>query len=427
MKVFKFGGASVKDAEGIRNVAAIIQMFPADHLLVVISATGKTTNALEDVVKAYTKNTGEQNEMVQALEDAHVAIANELFQKNTSHPVYAAIKSVFDSIRKRFEITASANYDLVYDQIVSMGEIVSTHLVSHYLNEKGISNQWFDARKLIRTDSTYREGKVDWKISEQLTAKTLIPFFITAKERRIGITQGFIAGTSIDLTTTLGREGSDYTAAIMSYLLDAKDMTIWKDVPGVLNADPRIYNDAVKLDRISFKEAIELSYYGASVIHPKTIKPLQNKEIPLYVKSFIHPNDPGTVIQENESYDNRIPSFIYKQNQALISITPRDFSFIVEENLRDIFDLLAQSRVRVNMMQNSALSFSISADWDEDRILSLIKKLQEAYKVKYNTGCQLVTIRHYDQATIDRVTKGKEILVAQRSRDTARFVTRDTK
>lgn len=426
MKVFKFGGASVKDAEGIKNVASIISRFPNDHLLIVISATGKTTNALEEVVKAYVKNTGEQLKLVQSLEDAHFQIADSLF-KNKNHAVYTSIREVFDGIRKRFEITPSSNYDLVYDQIASMGEVVSTHLVSHYLNDKGITNQWFDARKLIRTDSTYREGKVDWKISQELTAKTLIPYFISAREPKIAITQGFIGGTSIDLTTTLGREGSDYTAAIMSFLLDAKDMTIWKDVPGVLNADPRIYPDAVKLDRISFKEAIELSYYGASVIHPKTIKPLQNKEIPLYVKSFIKPDDPGTVIQESESFDARIPSFIYKQNQVLISIIPRDFSFIVEENLRDIFELFAQHRVRVHMMQNSALSFSVSADWDEDKILGLIKKLQEAYKVKYNTGCQLVTIRHYDQKTIDMVTGGKEILVAQRSRHTARFVLRDAK
>jgi aspartate kinase len=299
--------------------------------------------------------------------------------------------------------------------------------VSEYLNHINIHNTWFDARQLIRTDSTYREGKVDWKISQDLVARHLIPFYAGSLEKRIAITQGFIGGTSINLTTTLGREGSDYTAAILSYLLDAKDMTIWKDVPGVLNADPRIYPQAVKLNRISFKEAIELSYYGASVIHPKTIKPLQNKDIPLYVNSFIEPSAKGTVIQSSEEFDNQIPSFIYKMNQVLISIIPRDFSFVDEENLRDIFDVLAQFHVRVHMMQNSAVSFSIVVDHNEDKLPQLIKKLQENYQVKYNEQCQLVTIRHYDDKTIEMVTTGKEILVTQKSRHTARYVMREKK
>jgi aspartate kinase len=315
----------------------------------------------------------------------------------------------------------------VYDQIVSQGEVLSSVIVSHFLKEQGVDNQWFDARQLIRTDSTFREGRVDWEASQRLVNANLIPFYIGAVGARVALTQGFIGSTSIELTTTLGREGSDYTAAILAYLLDAKDVTIWKDVAGVMNADPRRYADAVKFDKISFREAIELSYYGASVIHPKTIKPLQNKGIPLYVKSFLAPGEPGTVIQANEDFDHLVPSFIFKSNQILISIIPRDFSFIVEQNLRDIFDVFAALGVRVNLMQNSALSFSVSVDNNEDKIPELIRRLQENYKVKYNENTELVTIRHYDQKTIDMLSEGKEILVTQLSRHTARMVTRDKK
>lgn len=427
MKVFKFGGASVKDAAGIKNVASIIKLYADENLAIVISAMGKTTNALEDLVRAYVKNTGQKENLLQQVKEYHFNIMNDLFDGQTNHIAYTKVNALFSDIEKRFEMTPSANYDLVYDQLVSVGELLSTTIVSEYFNHVNLRNTWFDARQLIRTDSTYREGKVDWKISQDLVAKTLIPFFAGSLEKRMAITQGFIGGTSINLTTTLGREGSDYTAAILSYLLDAKDMTIWKDVPGVLNADPRIYPQAVKLDRISFKEAIELSYYGASVIHPKTIKPLQNKDIPLYVNSFIQPTAKGTVIQSSQEFDHHIPSFIYKMNQVLISIIPRDFSFVDEENLRDIFDVLAQFHVRVHMMQNSAVSFSIVVDFNEDKLPQLIKKLQENYQVKYNEQCQLVTIRHYDDKTIDMVTTGKEILVTQKSRHTARFVMREKK
>lgn len=427
MKVFKFGGASVKDANGVKNVAKIIGMFPDENLAIVISAMGKTTNALEDLVRAYSKGKGDKHQILNEIKSYHFNLIDELFANDKSQPVYEKVTNWFDEIEKRFQITPSSNHDLVYDQIVSVGEMVSTTIVSEYLNFIELKNTWFDARDLIRTDSTYREGKVDWKISEELTAHKLIPYFIGSLTKKIAITQGFIGGTSINLTTTLGREGSDYTAAILSYLLDAKDMTIWKDVPGVLNADPKLFPDAVKLDKISFREAIELSYYGATVIHPKTIKPLQNKGIPLYVNSFIDPTAKGTVIQSSEDYDNRIPSFIFKKNQVLISIIPRDFSFIVEENLRDIFDLFAQFNVRVHLMQNSALSFSVSVDNNEDKIPALIKKLQENYKVKYNENCDLVTIRHYNDEHIQKVTKGKEILVTQKSRFTARFILREPK
>ncbi len=423
MKVFKFGGASVKDANGIKNVGEIVKRYSNENITIVISAMGKITNTLEDLVKAYVKNKGDKHEILEKIKLYHFNIIGDLFTKENSADVTKKVNAIFTELENRMEKSPSANYDLVYDQIVCTGELVSTTIVSEYFNVSGITNTWFDARTLIRTDSTYREGKVDWKISEEQVAKTLIPFYIGSLNKKIAITQGFIGGTSINLTTTLGREGSDYTAAILSYLLDAKDMTIWKDVPGVLNADPRIYPDAVKLEKISFHEAIELSYYGATVIHPKTIKPLQNKGIPLYVNSFIEPDAKGTVIQVSEDFDNKIPSFIYKHNQVLISIIPRDFSFIAEDNLRDIFALFSQNNVHINMMQNSALSFSVVIDFDEEKLPKLIKALQTQYKTKYNDGCQLVTIRHYTDEIISKIIKG-EVLVTQKSRYTARFVVR---
>lgn len=423
MKVFKFGGASVKNASSIKNVAEIVKMFQGENLAIVVSAIGKTTNALEEVARAYSKRTGNQLELLNDIKKLHHHEIDDLFE-NKEHPCYKAVDEVFEEIEKRFSVIASANYDLVYDQIVSRGEILSSIIISHYLNEVGVNNYWKDARKLIRTDSTFREGKVDWKNSEEMVNHELIPLFIGSVKKNIIVTQGFIGSTSIGLTTTLGREGSDYTAAILAYLLDAKDVTIWKDVAGFMNADPKKYDKAVKLDKISFKEALELSYYGASIIHPKTIKPLQNKNIPLYVNSFIQPKEKGTVIQSSEEFDHLIPSFIFKSNQVLLSVIPKDFSFIIEENLRDIFDIFASVRVRVNLMQNSALSFSVCVDANEDKIPVLIKKLQENYKVKYNTDCELITIRHYNQETVDQLTSNKEILVAQKSRHTARMVTR---
>ncbi|HRE73092.1 MAG TPA: aspartate kinase [Flavobacteriales bacterium] len=424
MKVFKFGGASVRDAAGIRNVATILRRFSSENLAVVVSAMGKTTNALEDLTRAYAKGKGDKDAILAKIHEDHIKEMDDLFENNRNHPVYAAVAEVFSGIQKRFDVTASANYDLVYDQIVSQGEFISSVIVSHYMNAQGIENTWYDARTIIRTDSTFREGKVDWDASQKLANQHLIPFYIGSVGRKIAITQGFLGSTSIGLTTTLGREGSDYTAAILAYLLDAKDVTIWKDVAGVMNADPRKYDKAVKFDRISFREAIELSYYGASVIHPKTIKPLQNKGIPLYVKSFLQPEEKGTIIQASEEYDHLIPSFIFKSNQVLISVLPRDFSFIVEENLREIFDVFASLGVRVHLMQNSALSFSVCIDHNEDKFPDLLKRLQENYKVKYNETVELITIRHYDQATIDMLTNAKEILVEQKSRHTARFIVR---
>lgn len=425
MKVFKFGGASVRDAAGIRNVTEIVKRFPNDNLAIVVSALGKTTNALEDLTRAYAKNTGDKIQILNHIRDYHLTEMDDLFNGDRAHPVYADVQSVFSLIEKRFGIIPSANYDLVYDQIVSQGEVLSSKIVSHYMLLQQVENAWFDARMIIRTDSTFREGNVDWEASQKLANKNLIPFYIGSVGRKIAITQGFIGGTSIDLTTTLGREGSDYTAAILAFLLDAKDVTIWKDVAGVMNADPRRFPDAVKLDKISFQEAIELSYYGASVIHPKTIKPLQNKGIPLYVKSFIHPEEKGTVIQSSDKFDHNIPSIIVKSKQSLLSVFPRDFSFIVEHNLKEIFEIFAGLGVHVNLMQNSALSFSVCVDYNEDKFPQLLKDLQENYKVRYNEQVELITVRHYNEEILTRVTAGKEQLVVQKSRHTARVVVRD--
>jgi aspartate kinase len=329
------------------------------------------------------------------------------------------MENIFSIIKGRVSLPHSDNYDYDYDQLVSAGEIISTRIVSAFLNRAGIENQWIDARAIIRTDNTYRESKVDWAKTEELV-KNAMDF----KDFNVYITPGFIGGTSENMSTTLGREGSDFSAAILAYCLEAEEVIIWKDVPGVLNADPKYFDNTVKLERLSYYDAIELAYYGASVIHPKTIKPLQNKGIPLWVKSFLNPQEIGTVVQTDKA-ELEVPSFIFKMNQVLITIAARDFSFIVEQNLRDIFQALSENRVRINVMQNTALSFSISTDWDERKVLPLISTLEKDYKIKYNMGLELVTIRNYDQATIDRVTVNKEIILEEKSRNTVQMVMRE--
>lgn len=420
MKVFKFGGASVKDAEAVRNVAGIIGRFEGQKLGVVISAMGKTTNAMELIVEAlWNRDQSLFNERVNERRAFHLQIIDELFDDTAT--ISNEINTLFDQLLENFDSSLPDNYDFEYDQIVSLGEILSTKIVAAYLYHSGYNVQWVDARKLIRTDNKYREGGVDWVRTETLFETNFIPLF---KEADVLITQGFIGHTSEGLTTTLGREGSDYSAGIMAFCSNAESVTIWKDVPGMLNADPKYFDNTVKLDKISFREAIELSYYGASVIHPKTIKPLQNKGIPLYVRSFIDPDAQGTVIQSEMDNDHLIPSFIFKMNQALFSITPKDFSFIVEENLSDIFERLAKAKAKINVMQNSALNFNILLDEDKIDAQKILEAFSDSYDVKFNGGLELVTIRHYDQPTIDRVTEDKEILLEQKTRQTARLIVR---
>ncbi len=423
MKVFKFGGASVKDAAAVENVARVIQHFPHQQLVVVISAMGKTTNAMEAIVAAWMKGDGSHQALIDERKAFHHEIMKGLFASN-EHPIYKEVDAIFNALTERLSQPASSNYDVEYDQIVSRGEMLSTKIVCAYLQQEGYAAQWFDATTMVRTNDAYREGKVDWDVTKALIQQQM-GSCLEDGTARIAITQGFLGHTANGEVTTLGREGSDFTAAICAYCLGAEDVTIWKDVPGVLNADPKWFSNTVKLARISYREAIELSYYGATVIHPKTLKPLQNKKIPLYVKSFVQPEEPGTVIQASMDSDYLIPSFIFKMDQVLISVSPRDFSFIIEQNLSEIFQCFADARVKINLLQNSALSFSASVDNNPQRLPQLIEALKAKYTVLYNDGLELVTIRHYDQSTIDRVTVNKEILVEQKSRHTARMVMRD--
>lgn len=419
MKVFKFGGASVKNAEAVKNVGDVIKLHQ-DDLVIVISAMGKTTNNLEKVVESYLNKDGKTEENLQIVKDFHTSILNELFE-NKKHPIFNEIHNTFVEIEWEIEEEAVREYDYVYDQIVSIGEVLSTKIVSAYLNLIGINNNWQDVRNLIQTDNTHRSANVDWELTEKLIQKDIIPQFDKI-DQTIIITQGFIASSSELFTTTLGREGSDFSAGILAYCLNAKSVTIWKDVPGMLNADPKWFDDTIKLDNISYLEAVELAYYGASVIHPKTIKPLQNKNIPLNVKSFISPSNAGTVINNETKKDSLIPSFIFKMNQVLISISAKDYSFVMEDSLSHIFGIFSQFGISINLMQNSAISFSACVDFDPQKTMKLIDELKKNYKILYNDNLELVTIRHYDQTTIDRVTIEKEILVEQKSRNTARFI-----
>lgn len=417
MKIFKFGGASVKDAEGVKNLAKVLSRFSNEKLLVVVSAMGKTTNALERLTKAYYFKNDDAFALLQEVKNYHYEILNKLFE-DKKHPIYDEINNTFVEIEWAIEDAPTGNFDFEYDQIVSVGEILSTKIVAAYLSEIGVQTSLLDARDVIKTDNTYREAKINWEQTEKLANK-LIPELFT--KNQVIITQGFIGVTSENFTTTLGREGSDYTAAILAWCLNAQDVTIWKDVAGVMNADPKWFDNTVVIEQISYNDAIELAYYGASVIHPKTIQPLQNKKIKLFVKSFINPDLKGTEISEWQN-PLPLPSFIFKVNQILISIMPKDFSFIAEENLRDIFELFSIHRVKINVMQNTAISFSVCVDDDEIRIPKLISDLQKSFKVLYNKNVELATIRHYNQETIERVSVDKEILLELKSRNTVQLV-----
>ena len=417
MQVFKFGGASVKDAEGVKNVAEVLKQFPSQKISVVVSAMGKTTNALERLAKAYFYKVENAEKVLEEIKTYHFDICNQLFS-STTHPIYNELENTFVELYWAIEDEPTQGFDFEYDQIVSMGEVISTKIVSAYLNEIGLKNKWIDVRGLIQTDNSYREGKVDFELTENLVKNDLLPIFNTYD---IVITQGFIGGTSENFTTTLGREGSDYTASILAYCLNANNVTIWKDVPGVLNADPKWFSHTKKIDELSYHDAIELTYYGATVIHPKTIKPLQNKNIPLYVKSFLKPKDDGTVIRDGEKRLN-IPSYIFKIDQVLISIQPKDFSFIAEDNLSDIFEVFSKHGVKINLMQLSAISFSVCCDDHAEKIKSLVAELQQQFKVLYNAGLELMTVRYYTQETLDILTKNKIILLEQRSRYTVQMV-----
>lgn len=417
MKVFKFGGASVKNADAVRNVATILRLFKGEKLVVVLSAMGKTTNALESIHSARFHKLTYQAELTQ-IKNYHIEIGKNLFGENDEamHPVF----DQFEALEEKLSSPCSQNFDLEYDQVVCYGELISSAMVNAFLQQEGVSSIWTDARQIVRTDNRFRDARVNW----QHSAASVDQLKSLLEKKDIVVVQGFIGSTSTGQSTTLGREGSDFTAAIMAYLLDAESVTIWKDVPGMLNADPKWFKDTVKLDKISFREAIELAYFGASVIHPKTIKPLQNKGIPLYIKSFLDPLAEGSVIQESTDQDNLIPSYIFKGDQVLVSVTPKDFSFVVEDNLKEIFDTLSQLGIRISLMENSAISFSIVVDKDDYKLEKLFAALQNQYQIRYNENLTLITIRHWDDKTLQMLTKDKEILLEQRSRHTIRLVVR---
>lgn len=416
MKVFKFGGASVKDAEGVKNLQKIVAQHSDTPLLIIVSAMGKTTNALEAVVNAFI----DQKPWKQQLEEVFEQHRNVLNQLCTDQvPAHEALDKIQRYATTFLEQDVDKDYDFIYDQIVSIGELMSTKIIQSYIKFAGQECDWVDARKIIHTNNNYRAAKVDWE-----TTESRINSMWDERSNELVISQGFIGGGDHNRMTTLGREGSDFSAAIFGYCLDAESVTIWKDVQGVLNADPKYFNNTILLPNISYREAVELSYYGASVIHPKTIKPLENKEIPLWVRSFVDPVESGTLINKNTSEDSKIASYIFKEDQVLLSISAKDFSFIVEEHISDIFQRFSKHRLKINTMQNSAISFSVSVDQQPTRLHALIEDLSADYEVRYNEGLELLTIRHFNEKIAQELIGSKEVLLQQKTRHTLRILMR---
>ena len=418
MRVFKFGGASVKDAAGVINILSVLKHTGFSETLIVVSAMGKTTNALEEVVKNYFDENSRYLEDLEKIKQNHYQIIAELFQHDSAQ-TKENIDQLFEEIIIFLSHNNSKDYSLIYDQVVSLGELVSTTIISNYITSQGIKNRWLDARKCIKTDSYYRDANLDWEATQKSILKA-------ADGNSTLISQGFIGSDSEGLTTTLGREGSDYSAAIFAYALDAESVTIWKDVPGVLNADPRVFKDTQLLRQISYREAIELAYYGASVIHPKTLQPLQRKEIPLFVKSFENPADEGTSVSKGKTLEPLVPCFILKKDQTLLKLSSLDFSFIVEENISEIFALLHKFQMRVEMIQNSAISFSICIYNKYDKLEGLLEALASKFKVKVVDGVSLYTIRHFDKPAINFIkNRDAKVLLEQRTLKTAQFVIKE--
>ncbi len=421
MNVFKFGGASVKDPDGIKNVASIIRRFKGeDPLIVVVSATGKTTNALEKVINAKFKKSSEASQLLENIKIAHNTIVENLFD---SIP-----KELLDNIQEHFveaewviEEDRAMSYDYVYDQIIGVGELISSRILASYLNSINIPCEWIDARSIIRTDETWREGRIQWKETNEQIMNACLP--ITA-QGKIVVTQGFIGSTKDNNTVSLGREGSDYTAAIISAALGAKAMTIWKDVPGVLTADPKVFDHVSKLDRLSFMEAIEMTYYGAKVIHPKTIQPLKNKNIPLHVKSFINPEESGTLIF-GEIEREYPPIVVLESNQALIHFSSKDLSFIAEDHLAHLFNLFDELRIKVNVMRNTAISFTVCVGNDSAKLNQLCQKVENDFTVIIDSDLDLYTIRHCNDAMLPKLLEEKIIIMEEKIRKTVQVVVKD--
>ncbi len=415
MKILKFGGASVKDAEGVKNLEKVLKITGTSDVLIIVSAMGKTTNALEEVIDHYYHSKHKLQSSIQAVKKYHNAILLDLFE-NESEPVFEVVSRLFQELTDFFDRNKSPDYNFVYDQTVGYGELVSTTIISHYLNHKGIKNNWLDVRELIKTNTNYRNAKVEWS-STQKNIKTAVSL------DKLIVTQGYIASDINNFTTTLGREGSDYSAAIFAFCLNAKSVTVWKNVPGVLNADPRYFENASLLDQLSYEEAIELSYYGASVIHPKTLQPLQRKEIPLYVKSFLNPKQTGTKIAKNLKLSPNIPCYMLREHQVLISVSSLDFSYIVEENISHIFKLLHLHKMKVHLIQNSAISFSVCIENNFDTLEALLLELKAKYTVSVEKGVNIFTLRHHNQQAIDEIEKNKRVLLKQITPKTVQILT----
>jgi aspartate kinase len=412
MKVFKFGGASVKDAEGVRNVVSILSRYKNDNLVVVVSAMGKTTNLLETLVKAHFNGWDETMDIFNEFRAYHEKITRELFGEETP----GSVTALFDEVLNRLRQAPSLYFDFEYDQLICYGELVSSVILSEYLRSSGHSNKWIDIRGSLRTDDKYREASVNWKWTEMLVQNTF-----QFNEHHLFVTQGFIGSTVTNLTTSLGREGSDFTAAILASLLSAENVTIWKDVPGVLNADPKKFQGTVLLKELSYREAIEMTFSGAQVIHPKTMKPLYNKSIPLHVRSFMDPDPAGTIIHHVDYTLELTPVFITKDNQVLLTFSPYDFSFITAEDISRVFSMLSSKNLKVNIIQQSAIDLNLLVDAPESGLETMVLDLRKDYEVKYNTGLRLITIRHYTNESIEQLTKGSQIYIEQYSRRTAKI------
>jgi aspartate kinase len=414
MVIYKFGGASVKNPEGVENLKNIL-VSQNEAGVVVLSAFGKTTNQLEKLIQHIHRHDQPAfDERLRQIKDYHWQIMDALFDEKD--PVREVAESYFAQLQEAFG-QQREDFDFLYDQVICTGELLSTTIVSAYLNRAGVNCRWVDVRNCLITDDLYREARIDWLQTHPLVEDVFQP-----APGEVILTQGFIGGTRAGWSTSLGREGSDYTAAILANILKASKVVIWKDVPGVLNADPRFFSGAEKLEKISYQEALELSYYGAKIIHPKTIKPLQNRGIPLNVRSFIEPEQPGTWISTQEAYDGDKPIYILKPRQVLISILPKDFSFVVEERLSKIYGLFAKHRLQVNMMQNSALNFTVCLDEHPRKVEKLMEDLKKEFRVLYNNNLQLSTVRHYNEKVLDSIQQGRRVLVEQRSRHTAQFL-----
>ena len=415
MKVFKFGGASIKDSAGVKNLLSVLNTVGYKDTLIVVSAMGKTTNAFEKIVEDYFKNKDQTLKGINFIKDFHLKIVNDLFKKNSSK-IEELVIQLFEELQIFLKSNKSSNYSFVYDQVVSYGELLSTKIIHHFMKFSGFDGIWLDARDCIKTDDYYRAANLDWemtqnKILEQAGKHTLI------------ITQGFIGSNSNNFTTTLGREGSDYSAAIFAYALNASSVTIWKDVPGILNGDPRVFQKTQLLHQISYQEAIELAFYGASVIHPKTLQPIQRKEIPLYVKSFENPRDSGTSVSKGKTIEPYIPCYIVKKDQVLLKLSSIDFSFIVEENISYIFGLLHEYQMPVELIQNSAISFSVCVNNKYKRLEELVLVLRSRFRVEVIIGVDLYTIRHFNKGSSQFIKEiGKPILLEQRTQETAQFI-----